>query len=127
MNTTNISINEKFKILNEVIEDLPDDYIRQIKINFDAKIISIIFMEKLKNENEKEKYKLVFNDLYYDNYKMQDIYYLIAKISNILIENNYNITYFSNYKKNGYNIFMNNCYTYNLNQEFDDVIIIEKF
>jgi len=126
MNTSNININDKFKILNEVIEDIPDDYIRQIKLNFDAKIISIILLEKL-NKNINEKYKLIFNELHYDNYKMQDIYYLIAKISNNILENNYKINYFPNYKKNGFNIFINNSYTFDLYQDFDDVIIIEKF
>jgi len=126
MNTSSININDKFKILNEVIEDIPDDYIRQIKLNFDAKIISIILLEKL-NKNINEKYKLIFNELHYDNYKMQDIYYLIAKISNNILENNYKINYFPNYKKNGFNIFINNSYTFDLYQDFDDVIIIEKF
>jgi len=118
-----IKIDDKLKILNEVIEELPIDYIRQIKINYDAKIISIIFLELLKDVNKNNK--LVFNDLKYYNYEMQDIYYLISKIANIITANNYKITYFPNYKKDGYNIFINLNIMFSLYMEDDNIIILE--
>ena len=118
-----IKIDDKLKILNEVIEELPIDYIRQIKINYDAKIISIIFLELLKDVNKNNK--LVFNDLKYYNYEMQDIYYLISKIANIIMANNYKITYFPNYKKDGYNIFINLNIMFSLYMEDDNIIILE--
>ena len=118
-----IKIDDKFKILNDVIEDLPIHYIRQIKINYDAKIISIIFLELLKDVNKNNK--LVFNDLKYYNYEMQDIYYLISKIANIITANNYKITYFPNYKKDGYNIFINLNIMFSLYMEDDNIIILE--
>ncbi len=118
-----IKIDDKFKILNEVIEDLPIDYIRQIKINYDAKIISIIFLKLLKDISKNNK--LVFNDLKYYNYEMQDIYYLISKIANIIMTNNYKITYFPNYKKDGYNIFINLNIMFSLYMEDDNIIILE--
>jgi len=116
-----IDINDKFKILNEVIEDLPIDYIRQIKINYDTKIISIIFIENLNNNNKNKK--LVFNNLKYDNYQMQDIYYLVAKLAHLLTLNNFKINYYSNYNKNGYNIFINQNMIYSLFIQDDDIII----
>lgn len=118
-----IKIDDKFKILNDVIEDLPIHYIRQIKINYDAKIISIIFLELLKEVSKNNK--LVFNDLKYYNYEMQDIYYLISKIANIITANNYKITYFPNYKKDGYNIFINLNIMFSLYMEDDNIIILE--
>jgi len=118
-----IKIDDKFKILNEVIEELPIDYIRQIKINYDAKIISIIFLELLKNISKNNK--LVFNDLKYYNYEMQDIYYLISKVANIIITNNYKMAYFPNYKKDGYNIFINLNILFSLYMEDDNIIILE--
>lgn len=118
-----IKIDDKLKILNEVIEELPIDYIRQIKINYDAKIISIIFLELLKDVNKNNK--LIFNDLKYYNYEMQDIYYLISKIANIIMANNYKITYFPNYKKDGYNIFINLNIMFSLYMEDDNIIILE--
>jgi len=118
-----IKVDDKFKILNEVIEELPIDYIRQIKINYDAKIISIIFLELLKNISKNNK--LVFNDLKYYNYEMQDIYYLISKVANIIITNNYKMAYFPNYKKDGYNIFINLNILFSLYMEDDNIIILE--
>jgi len=116
-----IDINDKFKILNEVIEDLPIDYIRQIKINYDTKIISIIFIENLNNNNKNKK--LVFNNLKYDNYQMQDIYYLVAKLAHLLTLNNFKMNYYSNYNKNGYNIFINQNLIYSLFIQDEDIII----
>jgi hypothetical protein len=118
-----IKSDDKLRILNEVIEELPIDYIRQIKINYDAKIISIIFLELLKDVNKNNK--LIFNDLKYYNYEMQDIYYLISKIANIITANNYKITYFPNYKKDGYNIFINLNIMFSLYMEDDNIIILE--
>ena len=115
----------EYKILNEVIEELPDEYIRQVKIKYDAKLISILFLEKLKEiENGffKEK-KLIFNNLKYYHYEMEDIYYLISKIANIISQNNYKITYFPNYKKDGYNIFINTNLMFSLFMEDDNITI----
>ena len=115
----------EYKILNEVIEELPVEYIRQVKIKYDAKLISILFLEKLKEiENGffKEK-KLIFNNLKYYHYEMEDIYYLISKIANIISQNNYKITYFPNYKKDGYNIFINTNLMFSLFMEDDNITI----
>lgn len=118
----NIKIDDKFKILNEVIEDLPIDIIRQIKINYDAKLISIIFLEALKDITKNKK--IIFKDLKYYHYEMQDIYYLISKIANIfLILNNYKFNYFPNYKKDGYNIFINLTMMFDLYMEDDNITI----
>lgn len=118
-----IVITEKFKILNEVIEELPIDYIRQVKINYDARIISIIFIEALKDLNNNKK--IIFNNLKYYNYEMQDIYYLIGKIANIIMKNNYKLAYFPNYNKDGYNIFINLNLMFSLFMEDDNIIVIE--
>jgi len=105
-----MNIENKWRLLNEVIEDLPEEYIRQVKINYDAKFISIIFLEKLQKiiENKDENKKIIFSELKYYNYEMKDIYYLISKFSYILMIKNYTIAYYPNYKKDGYNLFINN-------------------
>lgn len=115
-----ITIEEKFKILNDSIEEIPIEYIRQIKINYDAKYISYILLKFLNNNENKNK--LIFNKLKYQDYLMEDLYYLIAKIATN-INNNYKISYFPNYKKDGFNIFVNKQLLI-LYQE-DDIIIIE--
>lgn len=114
----------EYKILNEVIEELPIEYVRQIKIKYDAKLISILFLEFLNNiENNSNKNKLVFNNLKYYHYEMEDIYYLISKIAHIITQKNYKINYFSNYKKDGYNIFINTNLMFSLYMEDDNIII----
>jgi len=116
----------EYKILNEVIEELPIEYVRQIKIKYDAKLISILFLEFLnkhkisKNSNEN---KLVFNNLKYYHYEMEDIYYLISKIANIITENNHKISFFPNYKKDCYNIFINTNLLFSLYMEDDNITI----
>jgi len=117
-----VSIDYKFKILCEVIEELPIDIIRQIKINYDAKLISLILIEGLKDILKNNK--LIFNELKYNNYEMQDIYYLISKIANILILEEYNMIFFPNYKKDGYNLFINKKMMFSLYKE-NNIIIIE--
>jgi len=111
-----IDIDERYRILNDIIEDLPNEYIRQIKINYDAKCISIIILRNL------DINKLVFTNLKYDNYEMQDIYYLISKISVILSSKNYKISHFPNYKKDGFNIFINDI-LYSFYKEDEDIIL----
>lgn len=120
-----MNIENKWRLLNEVIEDLPEEYIRQVKINYDAKFISIIFLEKLQKiiENKDENKKIIFSELKYYNYEMKDIYYLISKFSYILMIKNYTIAYYPNYKKDGYNLFINNI-IFSLYIE-DDSIIFE--
>jgi len=120
-----MNIENKWRLLNEVIEDLPEEYIRQVKINYDAKFISIIFLEKLQKiiENKDENKKIIFSELKYYNYEMKDIYYLISKFSYILMIKNYTIAYYPNYKKDGYNLFINNM-MFSLYIE-DDSIIFE--
>jgi len=118
MDKNKINIEDKYKYLNEVIDELPNDIMRTIKIKYDAKIISLMFNKSIKNNDEN---KLVFNELKFYYYDMQDLYYLISRISSSL---NYNLTYYPNYKKDGYNIFINQKKLYNLYLE-DDIIIIE--
>lgn len=117
-----MEIEKKWRILNEVILDLPEEYIRQVKINYDAKLISIVFLEKLKELNVNNN-KIIFSELKYYSYEMNDIYYLISKFSYIMIVNNYSVSYFPNYKKDGYNLFINNM-MFSLHLE-DDMITIE--
>lgn len=116
-----INIEEKFKILNDSIEEIPIEYIRQIKITYDSKYISYILLKILNVNNDNNK-KLLFNKLKYQDYLMEDLYYLISKIANI-INNTHKISYFPNYKKDGFNIFINKQPLL-LYQE-DDIIIIE--
>jgi len=107
-------------ILNQVIEDLPIEYIRQIKINYDAKIIISQLLNSL-NSNTKN-YKLIISKLKYDNYEIQDIYYLISKISYEICNNNFNMKFYANYKKDGFNIFINDIYTIDLYKEDEELI-----
>jgi hypothetical protein len=118
-----MEIETKWRILNEVILDLPEEYIRQVKINYDAKLISIVFLEKVKEFKANNDNKIVFSELKYYSYEMNDIYYLISKFSYILMVNNYSVSYFPNYKKDGYNLFINNM-MFSLHLE-DDMITIE--
>lgn len=102
MEAEEICIEDKLKILNEVIEELPDEFIRYVNINYDARVISIILTKLVKNKNNKI---IIFTNLKYNDYKMEDIYYLISKIANLMITTN--LTFFPNYKKDGFNIFIN--------------------
>ncbi len=106
-----INISEELKIFNEIIEDLPHEFIRQIKINYDARFISIILL-KLLNDNSNRNKIIPFANLKYDDYKMEDIYYLISKIASNI--NSYHITFFPNYEKDGFNIFINKILTISL-------------
>lgn len=54
---------------------------------------------------------------------MNDIYYLISKFSHIMMVNNYLVSYFPNYKKDGYNIFINSNMMFSLYPEDLDLII----
>ena len=112
---------DKLKILNEVIDDLPTDIIKKIKINYDVKYISIIFLKALENIYQNEK--IIFNELAYDNYLMENIYYLISKLAPLLETKNFKISYFPNYKKDGYNIFINSNMMFSLYPEYPDLII----
>ncbi len=123
-----MDIEKKWRILNEVILDLPEEYIRQVKINYDAKLISMIFLEKLDNNhnhnnNDNNNQKIIFSELKYYNYEMKDIYYLVSKFSYILMMKNYTVAYFPNYKKDGYNLYINNM-MYSLHLE-DDMITLQ--
>jgi hypothetical protein len=104
-----INISDELKIFNEIIEDLPPEFIRQLKINYDARFISIILL-KLLNEDSNRNKIIPFTKLKYDDYKMEDIYYLISKIAS----NINSITFFPNYKKDGFNIFINKILTISL-------------
>lgn len=117
----NLTINEKFDILNDVIEDLPIEFIRQIKINYDSIYVSTIIKRTLNDNND----KIIFNELKYDNYKMEDLYFLISKTSHILSLSNIKINYFVNFKKDGYNLFINSSMFCNLYIEDDDIILVK--
>lgn len=117
----NIDISDKYRILNEIIEDLPFEFIRQLKINFDAKVISIILL-RLLNINSRNNI-IEIDDLKYDNYRMEDIYYLLSKIISHI--NEYHITFYPNYKKDGFNIFINKTLTISLYKKNDESLIFE--
>ena len=53
---------------------------------------------------------------------MEDIYYLISKIVNILIANNYKVNYYPNYKKDGFNLFINSL-MFSFYYEIEEIII----
>jgi len=118
-----MDIEKKWRILNEAILDLPEEYIRHIMINYDAKLISMIFLEKLNYDNHNDNQKIVFSELKYYNYEMKDMYYLVSKFSYILMMKNYTVSYFPNYKKDGYNLYINNM-MYSLHLE-DDMITLQ--
>ena len=65
----------------------------------------------------------MFSELKYYNYEMKDIYYLVSKFSYVMMKKNHTVSYFPNYKKDGYNLFINNM-MYSLHME-DDTITIE--
>ncbi len=120
-----LDLNEKYNILIDVVEDLPIEFIRQVKINYDSRYISKIFifeLNKIINNHNDKKTKIIFNELKYDNYKMEDIYYLISKIVNILIANNYKVNYYPNYKKDGFNLFINSL-MFSFYYEIEEIII----
>lgn len=120
-----LDLNEKYNILIDVVEDLPIEFIRQVKINYDSRYISKIFifeLNKIINNHNDKKTKIIFNELKYDNYKMEDIYYLISKIVNILIANNYKVNYYPNYKKDGFNLFINSL-MFSFYHEIEEIII----
>ena len=116
-----LDCNDKLKILNEVIDELPNDIIRKIKINYDIKYISIIFLKAL--DNIIDNHKIIFNELSYDNYIMENIYYLVSKLAHLLETKKFKINYYPNSKKNGYNIFINSNMMFYLFMEDEDLII----
>jgi len=107
-----ININEKFNLISNVIEDLPIEYIRQIKINYDCKYISIILLEILDNNLYYKQKIFIFNELKYNNYKIEDLYYLISKLSNTI--NKYKIASYPNLHKDGFNVYVNTKYMFNI-------------
>lgn len=113
-------MNIENKLLNEVIEELPIEFIRQSKISYDAKFISIIFKNALKDILNNKR--IILNQLKYDNYEMKDIYYLISKVID-LMKDNYDIKFYPNYKKDGYNIFIHPNIMYVLFKDVDDLIL----
>jgi hypothetical protein len=53
---------------------------------------------------------------------MKDIYYLISKVID-LMKNDYDIKFYPNYKKDGYNIFIHPNIMYILFKDIDDLIL----